>query len=526
MNTISAMTTLRMLRQRLPRVCVPVFGKNPTEMSDKAEQIVRDNPFIEFRLDYLTQPALLLPKLKAFLEYNPHATLIATCRRVKSGGKFKGSLAAQMDILNKAAGLGCHMVDVELESAVQLKTADWTKLKKNAAVILSFHDFRGTRKLEETFKKMESFPADFIKIVTTASSLYDNVVLMKFLEANSDQRHMIASCMGEQGIISRLLAVRAGSVFTFGAASAGEETAPGQIAHRTLRDTYRIDQVDAATRVYGVAGDPISHSLSPLMMNTAFRRENLNAVYLALHAKTLADLMACVKDIPIHGLSITMPYKESILRLLDKTEPIAAKIGAGNTVIRSQDGKLYGFNTDVAGVIRPLEQRMSISGSKFLVLGAGGAARAAVFGLKERGGDVYIMNRTTVTGQKLARQAHAKFVKRTQLAKLGTFDAVINATPVGMDNGKAADDKPMLSDKELNARYVFEMVYSPLETRFTKMARAKGIHVIPGIEMFVHQGARQFEIWTGKPAPFEEMLRVVRHALEQRAQAQAKTNGA
>ncbi|HUR36889.1 MAG TPA: shikimate dehydrogenase [Terriglobales bacterium] len=531
MNTISAMTTLRMLRQRLPRVCVPVVGKNPAEMVDKAELVARDNPFIELRLDYLTQPAALLPKLKPFFEYHPHATLIATCRRVKSGGKFKGSVAAQVDILSKAAAMGCQMVDVELESAAQLKAADWNKLKKNAAVILSFHDFRGTKRLEETFQKMESFPADFIKVVSTAGSLYDNVVMMKFLEANSDQRHMIAICMGEQGIISRLLAVRAGSVFTFGAASPGEETAPGQIAHRTLRETYRIDQVDAATRVYGVAGDPIGHSLSPVMMNTAFRRENLNAVYLALHAKTQSDLMACVKDIPIHGLSITMPYKESILKVLDKTEPIAAKIGACNTVIRSQDGKLYGFNTDVAGVIRPLEQRMTISGSKFLVLGAGGAARAAVFGLKERGGEVYLMNRTSVTGQKLARQAHAKFVKRAQLAKLGTFDAVITATPVGMDRddvkpGKAADDKPLITEKELNARYVFEMVYSPMETRFTKMARAKGIHVIPGIEMFVHQGARQFEIWTGKPAPFEEMLRVVRHALEQRVLAKAKTNGA
>src|SRR5205823_11332353 len=117
-----------------------------------------------------------------------------------------------------------------------------------------------------------------------------------------DLRPLIGLCMGEQGVISRLLSVRAGSEFTYGAASPGEETAPGQMAARTLRETYRIDQVDAATRVYGVAGDPVSHSLSPLMMNTAFRRENLNAVYLALHAKTMGDLMSCVRDIPIHGM--------------------------------------------------------------------------------------------------------------------------------------------------------------------------------------------------------------------------------
>ncbi len=116
-----------------------------------------------------------------------------------------------------------------------------------------------------------------------------------------------------------------------------------------MSDTYRIDQVDAATKVYGVAGDPVAHSLSPVMMNTAFRRENVNGVYVALHAKTLDDLLACIRDIPIQGLSVTMPYKEEIVKHLDKTDPLTAKIGACNTVVRSQDGKLYGFNTDVNG---------------------------------------------------------------------------------------------------------------------------------------------------------------------------------
>lgn len=521
-----------MLRHRLPRVCVAVTGKSAGEMIEKAEQIARDNnTFIEFRLDYLSQPATFFPKLRGFIEFHPHLMLVATCRRAKSGGKFRGSIAAQVDILNKAANLGCQMVDLELESASSLKPKDWERLKSNAAVILSFHDFRGTKNLEQTFHKMEAYPADFLKIVSTAKSLYDNVVAMKFLHKHGDQRPMIGVCMGEQGIISRLLAVRAGSVFTFGAALPGEETAPGQIAARTLREMYRIENVDAATRVYGVAGDPISHSLSPVMLNTAFRRENLNAVYLALHAKTIQDLMACVRDIPIHGLSITMPYKESILKYLDRTDPVTAKIGACNTMIRSQEGKLYGFNTDVAGVLRPLETRMPVAGSKFLVLGAGGAARAAVYGLKERGADVWVMNRTASKAQQLARSAHAKFLPRNQVAKLMQkmqFDCILNATPVGMDSGeRTKEEKPLLTEKEMNTRYVFEMIYNPAETKFTKMARSKGILVIPGIEMFVHQGARQFEIWTGKPAPVDEMFRVVNHALEQRnaEAAEAAKNG-
>src|SRR5437868_10411974 len=200
---------------------------------------------------------------------------------------------------------------------------------------------------------MRRLPADYYRIVATATTLSDNVTMIKFLEKEGDKDSLIGLCMGEQGIISRVLGVRAGSVFTFASVSPGEETAPGQVTAQELRNVYRIEQVDAATRVYGVAGDPVSHSLSPVMMNTAFRREALNAVYLSLHAKSIKDLVACARDIPLHGMSVTMPYKEEIIKHLDNTDPVTAKIGACNTVIRSQDGKLYGFNTDVFGVLRP-----------------------------------------------------------------------------------------------------------------------------------------------------------------------------
>jgi 3-dehydroquinate dehydratase/shikimate dehydrogenase len=319
--------------------------------------------------------------------------------------------------------------------------------------------------------------------------------------------------MGEQGIISRVLGVRAGSVFTFAALSPDEKTAPGQVTAQELRNVYRIEQVDAATRVYGVAGDPVVHSLSPAIMNAAFRRENVNAVYLTLHAKTLKDLLTCVREIPLHGISVTMPYKEAILKHLDNTDSHTTKIGACNTVVRAQDGKLYGFNTDAAGVVRPLERRLpTLEGAKILVLGAGGAARAAVFGLKERGGEVYILNRTAAPAKKLARQARARTAKRADLKKL-SFDAIINATPVGLANTRETP----LQENEINARYVFDMIYDPAETRLLKLARERGAQLIPGIEMFVQQAARQFEIWTGKPAPGDEMLRTVLLALQERA---------
>ncbi|HEV7523153.1 MAG TPA: shikimate dehydrogenase [Candidatus Angelobacter sp.] len=498
-----------------------IAASNPAEMVQKADMAVRDNPFIEFRLDYLSNPALGLPKLKTFVEFHPEALIVATCRRVANGGKFKGSIASEVDVLVKAASLGCHLVDIELETAAHLKPNDFNRLRRSAHLILSYHDFRGTKKLEETFAKMQQYPSDFIKIVSTANSLYDNVVMMKFLEKYSHAHSLIGLCMGEQGVISRVLSVRAGSQFTFAAANPGEETAPGQLTARALRDVYRIDQVDAATRVYGVAGDPVAQSLSPVMLNTAFRRENVNAVYLALHAKAMEDLMACVQDIPIAGLSVTMPYKEPILKLLDKCDPWTTKVGACNTVVRGQDGKLYGFNTDVNGVVRPLELRIRLQGARILVLGAGGAARAAVFGLKERGAEVSILNRTAAAAQKLAKQARAKVINRTMLKKL-EFDVIINATPAGMEGNK---DPLPLTEQEMKAKYFFEMVYTPAETRMMKMARARGMHVIPGSEMFVQQGARQFEIWTGKPAPLLDMQRVVDHALTQQAATKAAAEG-
>jgi len=510
-------TRLRPLR--LPRVCVAVTASDPVEMVEKAEALVRDNTFLEFRLDYLPRPALALARIKQFTEYHPHVSTIATCRRVANGGKFRGTLASQLDILTKAAAAGCQLLDLELQSAAHCKRPQLERLRTRAALILSYHDFRGTKKLEETLEKMVALPADFYKIVTTATTLHDNVVMMKFLEKNSDRHSLIGLCMGEQGFISRVLGVRAGSAFTFAAVSEDEKTAPGQVTAQELRTTYRIEQVDPATRVYAVAGDPVAHSLSPAIMNAALRRETVNGVYVALHAKTLKDLLGCVKDIPIHGLSITMPYKEAIVSHLDNTDAHTTKIGACNTVVRAQDGKLYGFNTDAAGVVRPLQQRISLEGAKILILGAGGAARAAVYGLKERGAEVYILNRTLGPAQKLARSAHARLLKRADLKKL-TFDVIINATSVGMGNTKESP----LNENEIKARYVFDMVYDPPETRLMKMAKAAGAEVIPGIEMFVQQAARQFEIWTGKPAPLDEMLRVVNRVIEDRAAKAAATD--
>jgi 3-dehydroquinate dehydratase/shikimate dehydrogenase len=500
------------------KVCVSIAGSTFAEMSQRADAMLRNDRFLEFRLDYLNNPLSALPKFKHFLEERSDAVVIATCRRTEGGGRFVGEVREQLEVLEKAALSGFHIVDLEIESAERLKEAEIDRLRsRGAALLLSYHDFATTKDLDTALDRILPFAPDFIKIVSTAKSLTDNVRMMRLLELHSDRVNLIGICMGEAGVISRVLGPRSGSAFTFAAASLGEETAPGQITSRTLSEVYRIQQLDRATRVYGVAGAPVRHSLSPLMLNAAFRRETFNGVFLPLETKKLSDLLHLMREVPLHGLAVTMPLKEEILPHLAKTDAISTRVGACNTIVRATDGKLYGFNTDVGAILRPLERRLSLKGARVLVLGAGGAARAAVFGMADKGAEVFILNRSPETAHQLARQAKAKTIKRDQVAK-SKFDVILNATPAGMHDIKL---QSILEPEELNARLVFDLVYNPVDTPLIRMAREKNIPVITGVEMFVQQGARQFEIWTGKPAPEEEMRRVVLHALSQRSGAAA-----
>jgi 3-dehydroquinate dehydratase/shikimate dehydrogenase len=220
-----------------------------------------------------------------------------------------------------------------------------------------------------------------------------------------------------------------------------------------------------------------------------------------------------MRDLPLSGVAVTMPLKEEVLPHLANMDALTARIGACNTLRTGADGKLYGFNTDVAGVVRPLARRMKLNGARIVVIGAGGAARAAVFGLVEQGGEVFVVNRSHEKAVSLARKAKAKSLKQDQLAKQ-KFDALINTTPCGMAGIKQTLP---IKETELNANLVFDLVYNPLDTPLLRLAHKRGIAVVSGIEMFVQQGARQFEIWTGKPAPEADMMRVVELALKRKA---------
>jgi 3-dehydroquinate dehydratase / shikimate dehydrogenase len=498
---------------RVGKLCVAIVASSPAEMFERAEAALKDAKFLEFRLDSLAKPAAALDRLKKFLNEHRDVTAIATCRRRAFGGNFSGSLASEVEILMQSAQAGCQIVDLEVESAEEAKPAQLAKLRSaGAALLVSFHDFTRTKALEQAAQRIQRFNPDFVKVVSTARSLADNLAVLRLIEDRSISSQVVGIAMGEEGIVSRVLAPRAGAAFTFASFVEGAETAPGQVTARTLRELYRVEHLDAATRIFGVAGNPIAHSLSPAMHNAAFHREKVNAVLLPLKTRTLADLLTVVRDLPLSGVAVTMPLKQEVLPYLANMDPLTARIGACNTLRTGADGKLYGFNTDVAGVVRPLERRLRLKGARIAVLGAGGAARAAVFGLVEQGAEVFIVNRTHESAVALAKKAKTKAMKHELFAK-NRFDVLINTTPCGMAGSKQA--LPIEED-ELNAGLVFDMVYNPIETALLKLARSRGIPVISGLEMFVEQGARQFEIWTGKPAPEAEMMRVVEQALRKR----------
>jgi len=277
-------------RLRMGKLCIAVQGATVAELVSRADEAIKDSVFIEFRLDTLPKPLAALPEIKALLARRRDITAIATCRRKPSGGKFTGSLNSELEILLKAAETGCHIVDLEVESAEQCTRPQLAKFRAalraaGASLMISSHDFTRTRRpegLNQTAQRIAAYEPDFVKVVTTARNLADNLSVLQMIEDQSLNAQVIGIAMGEEGLISRILSPRAGAAFTFASSSDGAETAAGQIPARTLLDLYRLDQLDQATRIFAVAGNPIAHSLSPLMHSTAFRRENVNAVMLPL----------------------------------------------------------------------------------------------------------------------------------------------------------------------------------------------------------------------------------------------------
>ena len=269
--------------------------------------------------------------------------------------------------------------------------------------------------------------------------------------------------------------------------------------------------VNGSTEIYGIMGNPVSHSLSPAMHNAAFQHLGLNKVYVPFATEEAATALNAFRALGVKGVSVTIPHKQVLIPYLDKIDPVAAKIGAVNTLV-IRGAEVYGCNTDWLGANAALQQFTPLTGKKVLLLGAGGAARAIGFGLLEAGACLTLASRTPSTGQALAEVLGCPWLPLGAVAS-GQADILVNATSIGM--GKNHEQSPIASQNLAAYRWVMDIVYAPLETRLLREAKAAGCQTINGLAMLLYQGVAQFELWTGLPAPLEIMRQALLSGMNQ-----------
>jgi 3-dehydroquinate dehydratase/shikimate dehydrogenase len=420
--------------------------------------------------------------------------VLATLRHRDEGGSWAGSPAERVRLYRRADDLGAAYVDCELAHAAAL---GWCPTR--AKLILSHHDFTKP-------------PADPEGIVAACYAAGAQVAKIAFMPRDAhdlaicerlhrwERRPLVVLAMGEFGLPSRLLAGVWGSHLTFARLADDAGSAPGQPTVADLLHGCRLREQGAATRLFGVIGDPIGHSRSPAMHNPALAAAGLDAVYVPLRVTDPEAFWAACGHW-FAGLSITIPHKEAWLGRMDRLHPLARTIGAMNTMARDADGTTEGMNTDALAIVDSLRAAgADPAGRRVLVLGAGGAARAAAAACAAVGATVTVVNRTAERAERLARELGVRSVPWADAPGLA-WDILINGTSVGL---KSPDDTPWPHPFPTGA-VVFDTVYVPLRTRLVRDAEAAGCRTVLGIEMFVRQGAAQFTRWTGLPAPVDLM---------------------
>jgi 3-dehydroquinate dehydratase/shikimate dehydrogenase len=421
----------------------------------------------EIRLDYLTSPrdSVLARWDKLRLP------VIATCRGRERGGRFAGSIQEEIQILQYAVENGAKFVDIDYRFARPMP---------GATVIASLHDFEATPPdLVSLMDRVCGSPGDIAKIATTVKSWDDNRRLLDLLKRRWP-KPVIVIGMGEIGQLTRIIGPARGSFLTYAGLSANA-AAPGQLSIRDMTQVYRFRRAGPATRLIGILGNPLGHSLSPHIHNRAFEARNLDFVYAKFPAPDLKDFFDNASAIGIYGCSVTIPHKTAAMAFLHDLTPEARAIGAINTIV-AKEGKWFGDNTDVHGVRAALaSEGFDPADKAVVILGAGGAAKAAA---------------AAVSGAKRVEMLSRREVPE---AAKHPCDLLINATPVGMF--PMVDATPVAGP--IPAEAVFDMVYNPPVTRLLRSARDQGKITIQGTTMFLAQAARQFEIWTGHRAPSE-----------------------
>jgi len=430
---------------------------------------------------------------------------LITIRSRQQGGAAPA--AARAALLRRALEARVEYLDLEMED----QDLPFLRRTGSTRVVLSFHDLVATPiDLPALYARLRAArPGALVKIVTFAEVPSDILRVRDLLRA-AEPGSLIALCAGAKGVPSRILAPLWGSAALFAPRRGGTPSAPGQVSLEDLFEVYRADAITPDTRLLGILGHPLAHSLSPRVHNAALTALGLNTRYLPFEAATLAEFLPLLSEMRIHGLSVTLPHKERIFAQLDMVEPLAAKIGAVNTVTVRKDGSLYGSNTDYVGVLRALERRMRLRGRRVVIYGAGGSARAAAFALTQAGAEVFICARRPDAGRKLAKAAGGEAIKRSAL-RSQEFDALLNATPIGMF---PLEKVSPLAASELNCTLVMDLIYRPIRTKLLRLAASRKIACVSGAEMFLAQGFAQWEHWMGSKAPESIMRNAVLRTLK------------
>lgn len=473
----------------------------------------RGAPLVELRLDWLSHP----PDLGRLLAGRP-TPVVVTARRARDKGLWRWSEEQRLMILRSAIVTGAEYVDLEEDIAGSIRRFGPTKR------IVSFHDFdRTPDNLEEIYERMAKLDPDVLKIVTMATSPLDNVRILKL--AAAAKVPTVAFCMGEFGIPSRVLTGRYGAPFTYATFSRDRSLGPGQLTFEEMRDVYRYDRIDQRTQIYGVVADPVAHSMSPLIHNAAFAQAGMNRVYLPIRVprQELAQTIAGFDWLPVDGYSVTLPHKEDVLQMADQYEGPIREIGAANTLFRGQDGRWRAANTDYEAALDSLVRELhpdlapgtdpslsALAGRKVLVLGAGGVARAIGRGIVNHGGVLMVANRTKARAAELAKELGCLLIQWENRGAVFA-DVLVNCTSVGMHPN--LDETPFAENWLREGMVVFDTIYNPERTLLIKQARERGCKTVTGVEMFVRQAARQFELFTGRSAPVEVMRDVLRRAI-------------
>ena len=488
-------------------ICIPIVASTEQDGLLDLERAERIADVIEFRLDLLPGDSwsLLLGKRTK--------PCIVTLRSERQGGRFRGGEAERLRILEETLAFHPSFIDIEWDTPPELIERLRKRKGEKTSLILSYHDFDGTPDdLEGIWQKIHSRGGDLVKIATFAQGLGD-VVRVLHLAQNHAGR-IIAFCMGPTGIPSRILTLRFGGLLTYGCLEERKASAPGQISAEDLIGIYRVKTINEDTRIFALIGNPLSHSLSPVIHNEALQHHGVNALYVPFEVPDLKGLLSAFEWMRVEGTSVTLPYKEKIIPFLDEVDEKAKAIGAVNTVCRRGD-KWVGKNTDADGAWKALTGAgIDLTNRPWTILGPGGAARAIAYsaGIYGRPRSLTFLGRDPKRLEALAREMRQLFSFPLYIGHLNGGDPerrfdhddiIVNCTPVGMFPG--IDGVPIAPRTLSPSHLVFDTVYNPLETRLLREGRDRGCKTVSGFEMFLHQGAAQFELWTGRKAPLDLM---------------------